>query len=80
MTIPNFQKNIATAVAGLSCVAATTLRSPENSKAFFEGGVCPVIVDIMKIHPDDKRIQVGSFIQFQNVLDGSLMRTGILTV
>ncbi|XP_050306193.1 armadillo repeat-containing protein 6 homolog [Anthonomus grandis grandis] len=47
-------ENPATVVAGLAAVSALTLRSPENSKAFFEGGIPEVIVEAMKHYPDHK--------------------------
>lgn len=43
---------------GLACLAALTLRSPENSKAFYEAGIAEVTVGCMKAHPDDANVQV----------------------
>ncbi|XP_023017098.2 armadillo repeat-containing protein 6 homolog [Leptinotarsa decemlineata] len=49
--------NMSTAVAGLGCISALTLRSSDNSKVFFEAGVPAVIVEIMKLYRNEKQIQ-----------------------
>lgn len=49
-------------MAGLNCVAALCLRSPDNSRALFDAEVPDVIVDIMKKHRDEKSVQVSGLI------------------
>lgn len=51
-----------TAVAGLGCIAALTLRSPENSKLIFEAGAAEVILASMRQHPENQNVQVDCFI------------------
>jgi len=50
-------ENASTVAAGLSSIAAITLRSPENSKAFFEKETPEVIVTAMRKHHDQKSVQ-----------------------
>ncbi|KAJ8978531.1 hypothetical protein NQ317_000903 [Molorchus minor] len=45
------------AIAGLHCVAALSLRCPQNSKALIDAGLPEVIVAIMKMHPDEETVQ-----------------------
>lgn len=45
-------------MSGLAAIAALSLRNPENSRKLFEAGIPELIVDIMKLFPDDKSIQV----------------------
>ncbi|KAF5282530.1 hypothetical protein FQA39_LY04937 [Lamprigera yunnana] len=68
----NVHKNSsATATLGLSCIAALTLRCPENSKAFFEAGAPEVIIDCMKLHPDDAGIQKNASWAIRNMVSRS---------
>lgn len=53
-----FQASKLTASIGLWCVSALALRSPDNSKALFESGIAEVVVDCMKLHPNDASVQV----------------------
>ena len=43
---------------GLACVAALTLRSPDNSQILFQTGAPEAIVNAMKVHPDIENVQV----------------------
>lgn len=57
--------------AGLSCVAALSLRSPNNSKAFYETGLPEVIADILKLHPDQKTVQKNASWAIRNMVSRS---------
>lgn len=50
-----------TAVAGLSCIASLVLRVPDNSKALFEAGIADIIIECMKLHPDNENVQVSKY-------------------
>ncbi|XP_030748210.1 armadillo repeat-containing protein 6 homolog [Sitophilus oryzae] len=60
-----------TVTAGLSCVAALTLRSPENSKALFDHGITQVIINIMKQHADQKEVQKTGSWAIRNMVSRS---------
>ncbi|KAJ8932460.1 hypothetical protein NQ314_014642 [Rhamnusium bicolor] len=60
--------NVPTLSAGLGCVAALSLRSPENSKEFFETGIPEVIVNIMKMHPREKVIHKSASWTIRNMV------------
>lgn len=64
-------ENPQTAPVGLTCIAAMTLRSPENSKALFEAGVANVIVIIMKMYPDVMDIQKAGCWAIRNMVSRS---------
>lgn len=53
-------------VSALNAVAALTLRSPENSKKFYEAGFPKIIVELMRLHSDQMTVQVGLFFYFIN--------------
>lgn len=53
-----FQSNELFARAALHFLSTLTLRSKENSQALFEVGVAETIVDIMRLHPKSKIVQV----------------------
>lgn len=44
--------------AANGCIAALTLRNPDNSKALCDAGVAEVIIDGLKIHRDNLQVQV----------------------
>ncbi|KAB0804035.1 hypothetical protein PPYR_01005 [Photinus pyralis] len=60
-----------TATVGLGCIAALTLRSTENSKAFFDSGAPEVIYDCMTIHPDDASVQKNASWAIRNMVSRS---------
>jgi len=60
---------------GLAAVAALTLRNPENSKAFFEGGIPDVIVTAMRTHPDQKTLQKTAGWAIRNMVSRSKDQT-----
>ncbi|CAG9766295.1 unnamed protein product [Ceutorhynchus assimilis] len=60
-----------TVTAGLSAVAALTLRSPENSKQFFDEGIPEVIVTAMKKHDSDKAVQKTASWAIRNMVSRS---------
>ncbi|KAG5896749.1 hypothetical protein JTB14_031729 [Gonioctena quinquepunctata] len=49
--------NLPTAIAGLGCISALTLRSPNNSEVLFKAGAPAIIVELMKMYENDKQIQ-----------------------
>lgn len=53
------KENEAFAKIGLLCISTLTLRSKDNSEAFFEVGVSETIVDTMKLHPECKLVQAS---------------------
>ncbi|KAJ8935961.1 hypothetical protein NQ314_012553 [Rhamnusium bicolor] len=61
-------RNIPTLAAGLYCVAALTLRCPENSKELFESGIPEVIIDIMKMYPNENIIQKSASWAVRNIV------------
>ncbi|XP_060536348.1 armadillo repeat-containing protein 6 homolog [Cylas formicarius] len=65
----------ATATAGLSCIAALTLRNPHNSKALFEEGVAEVIVEVMSVHSDQKQVQKTASWAIRNMVSRSRYQT-----
>lgn len=67
----NENKSGITAVAGLSAIAALTLRSPDNSKALFEAGIPAVIVVIMKMYSDEKQVQKEGSRAIRNMVSRS---------
>jgi hypothetical protein len=62
---------VQTATAGLHCIAALTLRCPENSKVLFEASVPEVIIEIMKKHPDEKSVQKTASWAIRNMVSRS---------
>lgn len=60
-----------TVTAGLAAVAALTLRSPENSKAFYEQGIADVIITAMQQHHDQKSIQKTASWAIRNMVSRS---------
>ncbi|KAF7279813.1 hypothetical protein GWI33_006735 [Rhynchophorus ferrugineus] len=60
-----------TVTAGLSCVAALTLRSPENSKVLFDNGIPEVILALMKQHGDQKQVQKTGSWAIRNMVSRS---------
>lgn len=67
--------NVLTTIAGLSTVAALTLRSPENSKLLFEANIPAAIIDIMKTYPDDKEVQKAASRAVRNMVSRSRYQT-----
>lgn len=53
------KKAAQTAAFGLACIAALSLRSPDNSKALFQAGAPDVIVEVMSLHADNETVQVN---------------------
>ncbi|KAI5632264.1 hypothetical protein NE865_15019 [Phthorimaea operculella] len=49
--------NASAAQYGLKCIAALTLREPQHSEQFLDGGVAEGIVECLKIHPDNASVQ-----------------------
>ncbi|CAG9821220.1 unnamed protein product [Phaedon cochleariae] len=68
--------NVGTAVAGLACISSLTLRSPENSRAFFDSGSPAVIVEVMKMYPDEKQIQKTASWAIRNMVCRSKYQSG----
>lgn len=72
--INRHQASATTVGLGLACVAALTLRCPDNSQIFFETGAPEAIVNAMKVHPDTENIQVHIFyISYMNIIALSQM-------
>ncbi|XP_019873981.1 armadillo repeat-containing protein 6 homolog [Aethina tumida] len=73
----NIHKNSPTiAVSGLAAIAALSLRNPENSRKLFEAGIPELIVDIMKLFPDDKSIQKTGSWAIRNMVSRSRNQSG----
>lgn len=53
------QENEVFAKVALVCVATLTLRSKDNSQAFFDVGMSETITDTMRLHPESKIVQVN---------------------
>lgn len=64
-------KSAPIASAGLGCIAALCLRSPENSKAMFEIGAPEVIIQIMKQFPNDQKVQRSGCWAIRNMVSRS---------
>nr|XP_022911760.1 armadillo repeat-containing protein 6 homolog [Onthophagus taurus] len=64
-------KNASTATFALACIAALTLRCPENSKAFYDHGAPNAIVDVMKLHRDNEAVQKHSSWAIRNMVSRS---------
>ncbi|CAH2005888.1 unnamed protein product [Acanthoscelides obtectus] len=56
------------ATAGLSAIAALSLRAPKNSTALFEAGAPAAIIEIMKLHPEEKSIQKSGSWAIRNMV------------
>ncbi|CAG9862583.1 unnamed protein product [Phyllotreta striolata] len=65
------KNNVNTAIAGLNAIAALALRSPENSKALFEANMHTVMVEIMKLYPDEKQVQKSASRAIRNMVSRS---------
>lgn len=55
----------------LACVTTLTLRSKENSMAFFEAGIAETILETMKIHEKNKTIQRNASWAIRNMVSRS---------
>ncbi|KAF5269825.1 hypothetical protein FQR65_LT05871 [Abscondita terminalis] len=64
-----------TATLGLACIAALTLRCPDNSKALFDAGAPEVIVECMKLHCDDATVQKNASWAIRNMVSRSRYQT-----
>lgn len=74
LILAGMSKNISSpqnSINGLACVAAITLRSPDNSKIFFEAGAPNVIIEIMKTYPDNLNIQKNASWAIRNMVSRS---------
>nr|CAH7719280.1 unnamed protein product [Callosobruchus chinensis] len=60
--------NVAASNAGLAAIAALSLRAPKNSAALFEAGAPAAIIEVMKIHPNDKQIQKSGSWSIRNMV------------
>lgn len=69
--LSSIQNSPKTATAGLSSVAALTLRSPENSKALFDAGIPEIISQIMKLHPESAEVQKSASWAIRNMVSRS---------
>lgn len=65
------QNSAQTVTSGLACVASLTLRSPDNSKILYDAGIPEVIVEIMKLHPDDTSVQKNASWAIRNMVSRS---------
>ncbi|KRT79212.1 Armadillo repeat containing protein [Oryctes borbonicus] len=65
------QKNAQTVIFGLACIAALTLRSPDNSKALFEAGAPDVIVQVLRIHGNNEILQKNGSWAIRNMVSRS---------
>lgn len=61
----------ATATSALTCIAALTLRSPENSKLLFEAKIPEVIAHVMQLHPKDPKVQKAASWAIRNMVSRS---------
>lgn len=48
--------------AGCSCIAALALRSPDNAQVLVDNGAADTIVDALKIHDKNGKLQVDASI------------------
>lgn len=71
MVMQLHQKTAQTVIFGLACIAALTLRSPDNSKALFEAGAPDAIVDAMRMHPDNESVQKNGSWAIRNMVSRS---------
>ncbi|CAB3240499.1 unnamed protein product [Arctia plantaginis] len=58
---------IATALT-LKCIAALSLREPAHSKQFLDSGAPEVIVECMKVHPDNAAVQKNACWAIRNMV------------
>ncbi|XP_017781091.1 PREDICTED: armadillo repeat-containing protein 6 homolog [Nicrophorus vespilloides] len=63
--------NQQTAILGLGCISALTLRCPENSEALFKCGAPNTIVSIMELHPDNEQVQKNASWAIRNMVSRS---------
>ncbi|XP_018573410.1 armadillo repeat-containing protein 6 homolog [Anoplophora glabripennis] len=63
--------NVQTATAGLAATAAICLRSPDNSTELFKANVPNVIVEIMKLYPNEKLVQKTASWAIRNMVSRS---------
>lgn len=56
---------------GLGCIAALTLRSPDNSKILFDAGAPEVIIEAMKQNPDNMNVQKAGAWAVRNMVSRS---------
>ncbi|CAH0550317.1 unnamed protein product [Brassicogethes aeneus] len=75
-SLDNHKGNPSCAAAGLSAIAALTLRSPENSKILFNAGLPETIVEIMKLYPNDKTVQKSGSWAIRNMVSRSRDQCG----
>lgn len=52
----------------MNCIAALTLRSPENSKALFEAGLANIIVTVMNHHRNFMPVQKSASWAIRNMV------------
>lgn len=78
LIIKGITKNIGSpqnCINGLACIAAITLRSPENSKVFFEANAPDIIIEVMKKYPDNMNIQKNGSWAIRNMVSRSRYQT-----
>ncbi|KAI4466842.1 hypothetical protein MML48_2g00002134 [Holotrichia oblita] len=71
MLMQQHQKTAQTIIFGLACIAALSLRSPDNSKALFEAGAPDIIIHVMRIHPDNESLQKNGSWAIRNMVSRS---------
>ncbi|XP_053620040.1 armadillo repeat-containing protein 6 homolog [Plodia interpunctella] len=60
--------NAQAAALALKAIAALTLREPVHSCLFFDSGAAPLVVDLMKLHPNDPSVQKNACWAIRNMV------------
>lgn len=71
LVMTQHRKTAQTALCGLACIAALTLRCPDNSKALYEAGAPEIIIQVLQIHPDNEILQKNGSWAIRNMVSRS---------
>ncbi|KAG8338136.1 Armadillo repeat-containing protein 6 [Homalodisca vitripennis] len=71
LALSRHQKSQMVCNAGLSCITILSLRSQENSKIFMEQGAPEIILQVMKIHSKDMKVQRNCCWAIRNIVSRS---------
>uniref|UniRef100_A0A1B6K2F1 Armadillo repeat-containing protein 6 n=2 Tax=Homalodisca liturata TaxID=320908 RepID=A0A1B6K2F1_9HEMI len=71
LALSRHQKSQMVCNAGLSCITILSLRSQENSKIFVEQGAPEIILQVMKIHSKDMKVQRNCCWAIRNIVSRS---------
>ncbi|XP_054278086.1 armadillo repeat-containing protein 6 homolog [Macrosteles quadrilineatus] len=68
LALHQHQKSVPVCLAGLGCLCILTLRSQDNSKVFVEQGAPDAVIQIMKIHPKELKVQRNCCWAIRNIV------------